>query len=287
MTRSRLGGIEQLEQRVFLSAGGPHEGVDEQDGQKGDHGNAPAVYAPHAKVRGATLGQWAAEWWKWAFSMPVDNSALFDPTGAKGYLGDRGKVFFIGGVVSDSGTAERTVTVPAGKPIFFPVLNNECSTLEGNGATEAELLACNDFFIGIAKDIYATVDGVPVEGLAAHRETSGAFGFTLPENNFLQFFGTNAPAGYHEWSVADGYWLMLKPLEPGRHDITFGGTFGDPINFTVGLTYHLNVVPAGKARKQGDRGDDRDRGVRGESTRFNDGRKIGKPRACGCADLLA
>jgi hypothetical protein len=209
------------------------------------------VYAPHATVRGAPLSEYAAEWWKWAFSMPIDNSALFDPTGAKGCLGDVGKVFFIGGVVSESGTAERTVTVPSGTPIFFPVLNNECSTLEGNGVTEAELRACNDFFIGLATNVHASVDGKPVQDVLAHRETSGAFGFTLPENNFLQFFGVDAPAGFHESSVADGYWLMLKPLSPGRHDVNFGGTFNAPVNFTTDLTYHLNVVPKGEYKKQG------------------------------------
>lgn len=254
--------VEPLERRVFLSGSGWEEdgrgrrgGSDgDGDGEDGDRRRggppAPRIYAPHSTVRGNTLAEWSAEWWKWAFSQPVDDSALFDQTGELARNGDVGDVFFLAGVVNDSGTVHRTITVPSGTPIFFPVLNNECSTIEGNGTTEAELLACNDFFIGLASDLHASVDGNPVPNLTAHRETSGAFGFTLPENNFLQFFGVDAPAGFHESSVADGYWVMLKPLSKGYHEINFGGTFGAPVNFTLDISYDVQVVPKGKYRKE-------------------------------------
>jgi hypothetical protein len=244
--------MEPLEGRVFLSASvmdddGPRCRDDDASG-----GRVPAVYAPHAKVAGHTLAEWSAKWWQWAFSQPVNDSALFDQTGALARNGDMGKVFFLAGVVSESGTAHRTITLPSGTPIFFPVLNNEASTIEGNGTTEAELLAVNDFFIGIATGLHASVDGVAVPDLTAHRETSRAFAFDLPDNNFLQFFGVNAPAGHYESAVSDGYWVMLKPLSKGHHTINFGGTFGPPVNFTLDITYDVNVVPKGQYRREDD-----------------------------------
>jgi hypothetical protein len=60
----------------------------------------------------------------------------------------------------------------------------------------------------------------------------------------------DAPAGHYDKSVSDGYWVMLKPLSPGRHDIHFGGTFfeGEPFEFTMDITYHVNVAPKGQFR---------------------------------------
>ena len=48
-------------------------------------------------------------------------------------------------------------------------------------------------------------------------------------------------AGSTSLSAADGFYLMLAPLRPGQHTLHFGGTFGDPINFTLDITYHLTV----------------------------------------------
>ena len=202
----------------------------------------PNVLPINSTPYGKTYGEWSAEWWKWAFSLPVDQNPYFDEGGCQnGANGQSGPVWFLTGVINVSGTAERACTVPVGKGLFFPVLNVECATLEGNGSTEADLRNCTDFYLNSVTHVFCDVDGVAVSDLAGYRAASPLFTYgPLPENNVLQLF-FDAPAGSTSLSAADGFYLMLAPLRPGQHTLHFGGTFGDPINFTLDITYHLTV----------------------------------------------
>jgi hypothetical protein len=62
-----------------------------------------------------------------------------------------------------------------------------------------------------------TVDGKHLKNLDQHRFQSAAYNFTLPEDNIL---GENETKSI---SVADGFWVMLKPLPRGKHTIHFEG----------------------------------------------------------------
>jgi hypothetical protein len=47
--------------------------------------------------------------------------------------------------------------------------------------------------------------------------------------------------------VSDGFWILLEPLPPGRHEIHFEVALGDPtaigtMNFALGVRYLLTVV---------------------------------------------
>ncbi len=206
----------------------------------------PGVTLPYAKAYGMTYGEWSAKWWQWAYSLPVDQNPFFDENGScsNGTHGQLGPVWFLTGVINVSGSAERDCTVPAGKALFFPILNVECATLEGNGSTEAELRACTTFFMGFVTNVAAEIDGVPIQNLQDYRASSPLFTYgPLPDNNVLQLFGFDAPAGATSPSVADGFYLMLAPLSVGQHTIHYTGTFGDPINFTLDITYNLTVAP--------------------------------------------
>jgi hypothetical protein len=201
------------------------------------------VIPPHAKAYGLTYGEWSAEWWQWAFSLPVDQNPFFDEGGscANGANGQFGPVWFLTGVINVSGTAVRDCTVPAGKALFFPILNAECSTLEGNGVTEAELRACAEGLIDPVTNVAAEIDGVPVQDLEDYRVSSPLFTYgPLPDNNVLQLFGVDAPAGATSPAVADGFYLLVTPLPVGEHTIHFTGTVG---TFTLDITYNLTVVP--------------------------------------------
>ena len=148
----------------------------------------PGVIPPHAKAYGMTYGEWSAKWWQWAYSLPVDQNPFFDEdhncsNGANGQLGP---VWFLTGVINISGTAVRDCTVPAGKALFFPILNAECATLEGNGSTEAELRACTKGFMDFATDVAAEIDGVPIQNVQDYRASSPLFTYgPLPDNNVL------------------------------------------------------------------------------------------------------
>src|SRR5262245_50717964 len=111
---SRRPRLEVLEDRLTLSGPGA---------------NNPGVLPPQSHPFGATYGEWAARWWQWAYKQPVDTNPLFDETGARIANGQSGKVWFLAGVINVSGSAERTGTIPAGKALFFPILNFEADNL--------------------------------------------------------------------------------------------------------------------------------------------------------------
>jgi hypothetical protein len=104
-------------------------------------------------------------------------------------VGTAGEVTTSGGTSGHTGDVRTCTTpIPRGTTIFFPLLNTECSTLEGNGKTEAELRACaTDIINHVDIDsLTLTIDGVPSDQLAK-RVQSGPGGFQLtvvPNNPF-------------------------------------------------------------------------------------------------------
>jgi hypothetical protein len=201
------------------------------------------VMPPQSHPFGKTYGEWSAEWWKWAYSLPVDQNPFFDETGCQnGANGQSGPVWFLTGVINASGTAYRTCTVPYGKALFFPILNVECATIEGNGTTEAELRGCTQWYMdGGISGLACEVDGVPIRNIESYRAPSPLFFYgPLPEDNVVQMSFPDAVPGSVSASVADGFYLMLKPLTVGQHTIRFTGTWV-AFNFTLDITYDLTV----------------------------------------------
>jgi hypothetical protein len=184
---------------------------------------------------------------------------LLDATGADCRTGQSGPVFFLVGTSSTGSATRDDCSVPAGKALFFPLLNAfdvhvSCAVAPGplcdSNDTPAKIWNDLQNNIGFtASTLYATVDGVPVGNLdpatTPYRACAGpvprcnapAFTLTFPSDNF---FGL--PAGSYAPAVADGFYLLLPPLRPGVHKITFGGagTFGGG-PFAQDITYHLVV----------------------------------------------
>ena len=214
----------------------------------------PGVIPVQAKANGLTYGDWSARHWKWLFSMPVDEHPLFGTADVS--EGQSGEVWFLGGsfasteLVPGVFIAEETrdVTIPPGKKLFFPIVDSEASTVEGNGATEEELREAAQFFSDfiVLDSLFCEVDGRPVKNLADFRVQSPLFTFgPLPDNNILEAFGVTAPEGTKSKSVSDGVFVMLATLSAGTHTVHFGGvsdltSVGGPI-FIQDITYNITV----------------------------------------------
>jgi hypothetical protein len=175
---------------------------------------------------------------------------LLDETGALCGSGQDGPVWFLAGVFNASGSAVRDeCVVPHGKGLLVPILNAECSNVEGNGATADEWRQCAKGLIDLAGTVSLEVDGNPVDDIGRFRVQSPRFGFTLPDDNLLQLFGFNAPAGscmpgsapcVPYGSVGDGYYVLLSPLRSGAHTIHIHGEI-PAFSFTLDVIYHLTV----------------------------------------------
>ena len=84
----------------------------------------------------------------------------------------------------------------------------------------------------------AAVECAQLKNLENYRIKSQLFDFTLPENNVF-----SATPGTTE-AVSDGYWVFLKPLSAGNHDIDFSANIINPSgvnNYNTQVKYHLIV----------------------------------------------
>ena len=215
-------------------------------------GNVNAgVLPPNAHAFGKTYGAWSAAWWQYVVAQPASSNPLFDATGAGCRTGQSGKVFFL---VGDGTSPRDQCTVPIGKALFFPLVNafnvNTPSVEPPKTAQEAwdELEGA----FGPISELHASIDGVAVANLdpatTRYRACAGpaarcgapAFSMFLPAENI--FGNPGITEGTYEPAVADGFYLLLTPLTPGPHTITFGGKGlygGGPI--VQNTTYNLVV----------------------------------------------
>ncbi|WP_166027649.1 hypothetical protein [Streptomyces chilikensis] len=149
-------------------------------------------------------GHLAGRWWKWALSAPDDRSPVRDTTGEHAAWNQPADVWFLAGTYG--GRVERRCAMPAGRPVFFPVLNVQ-HTWEYS----------QDHLTMRFERADASLNGVRL----ALREFRG--GFRLDG----------------ERRLAWGVWGGLEPLAPGHYVLEIKGKAGD---FLVDTTYHLTVT---------------------------------------------
>jgi hypothetical protein len=202
------------------------------------------VVKPTQKYAGKTYGQWSAAWWQWAANISEPNSPVLDDTGADCAVNQKGPVWFLAGTAG--GSATRSCTIPAGTAILFPVINAECDTLTPPtvGGTAAQLGACARDLIDHVTETSASLDGAAIDlgpvSEGRFRFQSPLFRITFAPNNGFYPDGSVVGTGK---AVADGFWVLPKPLPKGQHTIDFQGTavFGD-IVFQVSVHYDLTVT---------------------------------------------
>ena len=218
-----------------------------------DSDKKPQIF-PANKV--AELGD---RWWQWITGIDSTVVNPFTELGQAGCdvgLQEDGRLLFLVGSNRDENTGDFPVhecEIEKGTSILFPIVNVLCNTLEVNtpffGANETAQRICANNLADKAFDLHVSIDGVEVKNPEQYRIDSpaGGFEFTAVENNPVAI-----PPGTGT-GVSDGFWILLKPLKPGEHVISFSGSFdwrdvtglGDIFEF--GATYVLDVQPSEKS----------------------------------------
>ena len=177
----------------------------------------PGVYALDSKPYGMSYEYWTTKFWQWLASIPADKNPITDQTGKHCGEGQGSlPIFFL--AFSNSGGAQRTCTVPAGKAILVPINVALVSKAEFPAAKNDDDLhrlaeedeSSNPF-------VFLSVDGKQFQDLEKFRVPSGPFDVNISADHPFGFAGPTR-------AVSDGYWVILEPLEPGAHTIEFGGT---------------------------------------------------------------
>ena len=188
----------------------------------------PRPLEPGERFEGRTLGDWSAEWWKWAMASPSEVNPVADLSGEHCATGQHGDVWFLAGGFGSS-KIRRRCAVPAGRSLFFPAVNMvywKRPGTEGFPCEAAKRYAAvnNDE----ALDLFVELDGLPIPDVKRFRaKTETCF-------NAFERVGANAPNVYP--SASDGFWLLLPPLSKGKHILKFGG------RYTNGVTDYGRMV---------------------------------------------
>lgn len=180
-------------------------------------------------VAGMTQVEWSRVWWQWARSFDESESPVADRSGERCHFKQGGPVWFLAGTYGSRRTI-RTCTVPAGKHLFFPLINYvvyprdplhppTCRAVTADAKRMTE---------GISS-LILDINGNPIPGLEQRRfATTTCFNLAAQADQPGEVFP----------SAANGYYVMLKPLRPGRYEINFGGVLPD---MAQAVTYRLTV----------------------------------------------
>lgn len=185
---------------------------------------------PDENVADRSQAEWSKAWWQWAGSFEQVDSPVADRTGRNCQLKQNGTVWFLAGTYGTQRTI-RTCTVPRDKYLFFPLINY---VVMPNAARPCA--SCCASFANTAKSItdgpltlILDVDDQRIEGLERYRQAT----------NECFDMGALAEPKYHIFpSAANGYYVMMRPLTPGKHVLNFGGVLP---GMSQAVTYTLIV----------------------------------------------
>ena len=201
------------------------------------------VYSIDSSPFGISYRDWITKWWQWNVGFGAEDHPRdhFSPQTCK--LNQNGPVWFLPDLLS--GMQDRSCTIPQGKAILVPLLTGSCwnDHLDPELETDSGLRKCamqgNEY-----GEITATIDGRNLQNLQDSRIQSPVFNITVPDNS--TFRTGNAPSGNFK-AISDGYFVFLKPLPAGKHDLILTTNVQNPIapsyDFSAKSNFHLDVPP--------------------------------------------
>jgi len=224
---------------VSASAEDPNAGVVSTESKCiGD----PNRYVVPFKSNEKIYKELSIEWWKWAESIPKSSNPILAPSGRyDASIGQSGNVWFLAGTFNTIGVV-RTVEIPAGKALFFPIFNVVASKDDGDDFdTKEQRREAAEAYID-----QVTVHKVKLDDkkLDNYRVESKPFKFTnFPTDDYLGLSELKLQKPIP--AVSDGYWIMLKPLPVGKHTIIVDGKaeFPDGSKVETQVTYNIKIKP--------------------------------------------
>jgi hypothetical protein len=207
----------------------------------------PALFPVDARPYGVDMATWAERASQWVYAQPLEQSPLFDPTGANCGVDQQGPVWYVARIAGPpvfSGT--RTCTIPHQKSILLyigaVVDDYPCPAFPdfqpAPGQSLYDFLAADaKFFMDTVDSLSVSLDGQPLNDVFSYRFASPDL-FTITGDLSLQPVLDPCITGEPQQAVVDGFFMMFKPLEPGPHTIVVHGTntFGHDKTFTYYLT---------------------------------------------------
>jgi hypothetical protein len=223
------------------------------------------VVPRHARLEGKTLEQWAVSFWQ--FILPLDGPFWPNPLyGCNGVINARpisagpsgGNVWYWQTPILINNAAfpqqqvcdESANVIPANTYLFLGTLDTFSTNagLPFSAPTAAAQKANAELWADRIQDLSVTIDNAPVTNIKAYQVATGQFTFMgAPVHSFF-------PPGNYT-AVANGYYLIIKPLPAGPHTIHVSGAYttaiGQGVVNNVDMTLLIMVGPQGCCSKPG------------------------------------
>ncbi len=198
------------------------------------------VVGPGQGFSGRTHESLINDWWQWAYLLDERGvGPTTDETGALCAANQRGRIWYLAGSF-DAGRVQRQCEIPAGQAVFFPIINHVAYALPGSSETCSSMKYTATKIMNRKITLGVTLDGQEVPEVERFRFRSPVcfdlLGRRPRGENRLRY----------EPAAADGYWMLLRPLPPGRYELTFYA-YQSWTSWYLGftgqnITYDLTVV---------------------------------------------
>jgi hypothetical protein len=166
---------------------------------------------------GHTWEYWTTRWWQWFLSISKVDSPAMDTTGEKSSVEQSDpNVWFLAGTTGFR--VGRTIRIPSGKAVLLPIINVTISNAEDQTMnTDTDMISYVKGRMDGVGEKRANIDGEDLFISEKFRVQSPPFKVSFPPNNI--FGAQEGPSR----AVGDGYWIFMRPLQPGIHAIrTYG-----------------------------------------------------------------
>ena len=194
------------------------------------------IYTPDLKPYGLTYGQWTVKWWQWMLSIPMEINPAPDESGRNATVNQIDPhVWFLAGTLGGKAVS-RKCSIPSRMSILVPIINIEINRLE-----EPNFKSDDDLIRHVIKDeddilnLEAVLDGKKIP-ISRVRSDPPMFPLILSKDNPFGALGDVSTM-----ATSDGYWVFLKPLSPGEHDLFFAGSCSLGTR-NVKAAYSLTVI---------------------------------------------
>lgn len=251
LTAEAGGRCNEGKSRCFVATAAPSI---QHHGQEASKNEVSSAHAFHLKPRiapiwtmpaGQTYGRWAAEWWQWVLGIPSAVNPLMDTTGEHCAQRQVDEVWFLAG--SGAGPVVRACEVPAGKSLFFPLINTFYGAfLNDDPATRTEEFIRTAGSCSEPAQISVKIDGVNVVKPArfftgSSGSQSPFFNVQLPPHNLFGLEDDTAFELALSPNAEQGYYLFVQPMRPGTHTLQWSASGCTPGN-SQEVTYNLTVL---------------------------------------------
>jgi len=190
-------------------------------------------------VSGISQNTYVNMWWQWAVSMPRKDSPVSDRIGTKCAVNQAGPVWFLAGGYGSS-LIQRKCTIPSGKYIFFPIIN-----MVYYPASPRDKPSCSSVKKGAAMNNNHLISFKVI--IDKHKYVNPAFFRHASEKCFDLYSRVPGAQKYPPVypSATDGYWVMVKPLSKGKHEISFRAEYNSESSsdghMVQDISYSLNI----------------------------------------------